>query len=133
MVTKDDLIFVRDFEYRKRQRERVLDRLREKVDVHSVQFDKILAQGGAERDRMAEHAAAVDEAERRFIREDIDDKARYLRIVEDITKLPPREMEIVQLRYQESHSWGWIRKHLHYERSQVFRIHARALKLLADM
>lgn len=132
MVTKDDLIFVRDFEYRKRQRERVLDRLREKVDVHSVQFDKILTQGGAERDRMAEHAAAVDEAERRFIREDIDDKARYLRIVEDITKLPPREMEIVQLRYLESHSWGWIRKHLHYSEREIFRIHKSALIHLSE-
>ena len=132
MVTKDDLIFVRDFEYRKRQRERVLDRLREKVDVHSVQFDKILTQGGAERDRMAEHAAAVDEAERRFIREDIDDKARYLRIVEDITKLPPREMEIIQLRYLESHSWGWIRKHLHYSEREIFRFHKSALIHLSE-
>ena len=66
MITNQDLEFVRNYSRRKRARDEILDRIRERVDVHSVQYDKILAKGGPERDRMAEHVAAIDEAERRF-------------------------------------------------------------------
>ena len=133
MTTKEDLQFVRQYEYLKRQRERELDRIREAVDVHSPQFDKILASGGPERDRMAEHAVRVDEALKRFNDATIVDHERYLRICADIYSLPPREMEVIRLRYQDGHSWKWIRRNLHYEKSQVYRIHARALRLLAEM
>ena len=131
MVTKEDLIFVRDFTFRKRERERVLDQLREKVDVHGIQYDKISVGGGDQHDRMAEHAAAVDALERRIQQETAEDNARYVRITEEILRLPPKEMEVIRLRYMEVHSWGWIRKHMHYERSQVFRIHASALAILS--
>ena len=132
MTTKEDLLFLRDFEFRQRQREREIEHLREKAGLHAVQYDKILTQGGAQRDAMAEHAAAVDEAERRYAKESLEDKARYLRIVDDIMRLPPREMEIIRLRYQEAHSWGWIRRRTHYEKSHLFRIHKHALDLLSE-
>lgn len=133
MTTKDDLLFVREYEYLKRQRERELDRIREAVGVHSPAFDKIMVTGGPERDRMAEHAVRVDEAVKKFNDAIIADRDRYLRICDDIYRLPPREMEIIRLRYQDGHSWKWIRRNLHYEKSQAYRIHARALRLLAEM
>ena len=131
MTTKDDLLFAREFAHRQRNRDRVLERLREAVDVHSVQFDKILASGGEERDKLAEHAARMDEAERRFTNETIEDKERYARICEDIGRLPPKEMEVVTMRYLERHSWSWIRRRLHYSEREIFRVHKRALEMLA--
>lgn len=133
MTTKEDLLLVRDYAYNQRQRDRELDRIREAVDVHSPQFDKIMTSGGPERDRMAEHVVRVDEALRRWATDSIDERERYLKICDDILRLPPKEMEVIRLRYQEAHSWGWIKRRMHYERSQVFRIHARALKLLSEM
>lgn len=133
MTTKDDLLFAREFAHRQRQRERVLERLREAVDVHSVQFDKILTAGGEERDRMAEHAARMDEAARRFVDETIEDGERYARICEDIGRLPAKEMEVIRLRYLEWHSWGWIRRRLHYSERQLLRIHNKGLARLAEM
>lgn len=133
MTTKEDLLFVRDYAYKQRQRDRELDRIREAVDVHSVQFDKIMTSGGEHHDRMAEHVVRVDEAIRRWTTDSIEERERYLKICDDILRLPPKEMEVIRLRYQDGHSWNWIRRRLHYERSQVFRIHARALKLLMEM
>ena len=133
MTTKEDLLFVREFAYRQQQRERILERIREAVDVHSPQFDKIMTSGGPERDRMAEHVVRVEEAEKRFIDESIEERERYLKICDDILHLPPKEMEVIRFRYQDGHSWNWIKRRMHYERSQVFRIHARALKLLTEM
>lgn len=133
MVTKEDLLFIRDFDKRERDRREMIARLRERVDVHSPQFDKIMTSGGPERDKMAEHAVRIDEAERSIVAESLEDRERYVRICREVLRLPAAELEVVRLRYQDGHSWGWIRKHLHYERSQVFRVHARALRILAEM
>ena len=131
MTTKDDLLFVREFAHRQRQRERILERIREAVDVHSPQFDKIMTSGGPERDRMAEHVVRVEEAEKRFIDETIEDSERYVRICHDIGQLPAKEMEVVRLRYLEWHTWSWIRRRLHYSEREIFRVHKHALEILA--
>lgn len=133
MVTKEDLIFLRDFGYLQRQRERELERIREAVYVHAVQYDRIMVGGGEERDRMAEHAVAVDELERKFNSETIVDKARYRAIAECILRLPPKEMEIIRLRYQEAHGWNWIRRKCHYSEREIYRIHKKALEDLEKM
>ena len=132
MVTRADLNFVKEFDRRERIRREMIDELRSRVDVHSPQFDKIMTAGGEERDKMAEYAAALDEMERNIAQESIEDRERYIRICREILRLPAAELEIIRLRYQEGHAWNWIRRRLHYERSTVFRIHARALKLLAE-
>ena len=131
MTTKDDLLFVREFAHRQRQRERILERIREAVDVHSPQFDKIMTSGGPERDRMAEHVVRVEEAEKRFVDETIEDSERYVRICHDIGQLPAKEMEVVRLRYLEWHTWSWIRRQLHYSEREIFRVHKHALEILA--
>ena len=131
MTTKDDLFFVREFAHRQRQRERILEQIREAVDVHSPQFDRILTQGGEHHDKMAEHMVRVDEAEKRFIDESIEDRERYVRICHDIGQLPAKEMEVVRLRYLEWHTWSWIRRRLHYSEREIFRIHKHALEILA--
>ena len=133
MVTKDDLIFVRDFSFRKRERERVLEQLREKVDVHAIQYDKVTVGGGEQHDRMAEHAAAIDALERRIQQETAEDNARYTRITEEILRLPGKEMQVIRLRYMEVHSWGWIRKHMHYSEREVFYIHRSAIRMLEGL
>lgn len=131
MTTKEDLLFVREFAHRQRQRERILEQIREAVDVHSPQFDRILTQGGEHHDKMAEHMVRVDEAEKRFIDESIEDRERYVRICHDIGQLPAKEMEVVRLRYLEWHTWSWIRRRLHYSEREIFRVHKHALEILA--
>ena len=133
MTTKDDLLFVREFAHRQRQRERILEQIREAVDVHSPQFDRILTQGGEHHDKMAEHMVRVDEAEKRFIDESIEDRERYVRICHDIGQLPAKEMEVVRLRYLEWHTWSWIRRRLHYSEREIFYIHNTALKFLESL
>ena len=133
MTTKEDLLFVREFAHRQRQRERILEQIREAVDVHSPQFDRILTQGGEHHDKMAEHMVRVDEAEKRFIDESIEDRERYVRICHDIGQLPAKEMEVVRLRYLEWHTWSWIRRRLHYSEREIFYIHSTALKFLESL
>ena len=133
MTTKDDLLFLRSFSARERDRRQALERIRERVDVHSPQFDKIMTAGGEERDRMAEYAAAIDEAERRMTMESAEDKARYARICADVYLLPAKELQVVKLRYIDCHSWGWIRRHTHYSEREVFYIHRNALKMLEGL
>ena len=131
MTTKEDLIFVREYAHRQRQRERVLEQIREAVDIHSPQFDKIMTSGGPERDKMAEHIVRVEEAEKQFINETIEDSERYVRVCHDIGKLPAKEMEIITLRYLALHTWSWIGRRLHYSEREIFRIHKRALEILS--
>lgn len=133
MTTKDDLLFLRSFSARERDRRQALERIRERVDVHSPQFDKIMTAGGEERDRMAEYAAAIDEAERRMTMESAEDKARYARVCADVYLLPAKELQVVKLRYIDCHSWGWIRRHTHYSEREVFYIHRNALKMLEGL
>lgn len=133
MTTKEDLAFAREFTKRQRNRDQVLERIREAVGVHSPQFDKIMAKGGEERDRMAEHVVRVDEAERRWVDETIEDRERYIRICHDIGQLPAKEMEVIRLRYLEWHSWGWIRRRLHYSEREIFYVHSSALKILESL
>lgn len=133
MTTKEDLLFLRSFSARERDRRQALERIRERVDVHSPQFDKIMTAGGEERDRMAEYAAAIDEAERSMTMESAEDKARYARICADVYLLPAKELQVVKLRYIDCHSWGWIRWHTHYSEREVFYIHRNALKMLEGL
>ena len=107
MITNQDLEFVRNYSKRKRARDEILDRIRERVDVHSVQYDKILAKGGPERDRMAEHVAAIDEAERRWTAETIEDDRRYFRVCEEIGRLPQPENDVLRYRYIDQHRCKW--------------------------
>ena len=132
MVTKADLLFVRDFVTKEKELRDQLEKLRERVDVHSVQYDKILAKGGEERDRFAEHAVRVDEMERRYADLYNEYRMRYLKILEEISKLPGNEMRVIRLRYQERHSWKWIRRTMHYSEREVFKIHGSALRHLAE-
>ena len=132
MITNQDLEFVRNYSRRKRARDEILDRIRERVDVHSVQYDKILAKGGPERDRMAEHVAEIDEAERRWTAETIEDDRRYIRICEEIGKLPQMEMDVLRYRYIDLHSWRWIARHLHYSERELFRMQRKALRRTED-
>ena len=132
MVTRADLNFVKEFDRRERIRREMIDELRSRVDVHSPQFDKIMTAGGEQHDKLAEYAAALDEMERNIAQESLEARERYIRICREILRLPAAELEIIRLRYQEGHAWNWIRRRLHYERSTVFRIHARALKLLSE-
>ena len=133
MITNQDLEFVRNYSKRKRARDEILDRIRERVDVHSVQYDKILAKGGEARDRFAEHAAAVDELERRY-RQDIEKyKAKYMELVNKIDKLPSDEMKLIKLRYQFAMPWRKVRQRMHYSEREVYNIHKRALEHLEEM
>ena len=132
MITNQDLEFVRNYSKRKRARDEILDRIRERVDVHSVQYDKILAKGGPERDRMAEHVAAIDEAERRWTAETIEDDRRYIRVCEEIGRLPQPENDVLRYRYIDLHSWRWIARRLHYSERELFRIQRRALRRTED-
>ena len=133
MITKSDLVFLREFAKREYDRRQTLERIRETVDVHSPQFDKIMASGGEERDRMAEYVVRIDEAERRMTMESAEDKARYARICAEIYMLPAKELQVVRMRYIECHSWGWIRRHTHYSEREVFYIHRNALKILEGL
>jgi len=131
MTTKEDLLFAREFAHRQRNRDRVLERIREAVDVKSPQFDKIMASGGEQHDRMAEHVVRMDEATRQWVDETIEDRERYVRICQDIGRLSSKEMEVITMRYLEWHSWGWIRRRLHYSEREIFRVHKHALAMLA--
>ena len=122
MITNQDLEFVRNYSKRKRARDEILDRIRERVDVHSVQYDKILAKGGPERDRMAEHVAAIDEAERRWTAETIEDDRRYIRICEEIGRLPQPENDVYWIpnmrpEFRHPSSIRCIRKRISLRRS----------------
>ena len=132
MITREDLEFVRGFAKRKKARDEMLDRIRERVDVHSVQYDKIMAKGGPERDRMAEHAAAIDEAERRWQEETIEEEQRFVRICEEIGRLPQPEMDVLRYRYIDMHSWRWICRYMHYSKTALFSIQKRALRRTKD-
>lgn len=133
MITKQDLLFVKDFYAHDREMRDQLEHLREKVDVHSVQYDKILAKGGEARDRFAEHASAVDELERRY-RQDIEKyKAKYMELVNKIDKLPSDEMKLIKLRYQFAMPWRKVRQRMHYSEREVYNIHKRALEHLEEM
>lgn len=130
-MTKDDLLFVRQFYHKEYEMREQLKHLREKVDVHSVQYDKILADGGEERDRMAEHAVAVDELEKKYCSDINKFRELYMRLVRELEDLPPEEMKMIRLRYQLGLSWKKVRQQMHYSKPQMFRIHDRALKRLA--
>lgn len=132
MITREDLEFVRGFAKRKKARDEMLDRIRERVDVHSVQYDKIMAKGGPERDRMAEHVVAIDEAERRWQEETIEEGQMFLKICEEIGRLPQPEMDVIRFRYIDLHSWRWISRHLHYSERELFRIQRKALRRTDD-
>lgn len=126
-MTRDDLIFVRQFYAKEYEMREQLKHLREKVDVHSVQYDKILAEGGEQRDRMAEHAAAVDELEQKYCSDINRFRELYMRLVRELEDLPPEEMKLIRLRYQLGLSWKKVRQQMHYSRPQMFRIHDRAV------
>ena len=133
MITKQDLLFLKDFYAHDREMRDQLEHLRERVDVHSVQYDKILAKGGEHRDRFAEHAAAVDELERRYA-EDIEKfKAKYMELVNKIDKLPSEEMKLIKLRYQFAMPWRKVRQRMHYSEREIYNIHKRALEHLEAM
>lgn len=129
-MTKDDLVFVRQFHQKEYEMREQLKHLREKVDVHSVQYDKILTDGGEQRDRMAEHAAAVDELEQKYCRDIYKFRELYMRLVRELEDLPPDEMKLIRLRYQLGMSWKKVRQQMHYSRPQMFRIHDRAVARL---
>ena len=129
-MTRDDLIFVRQFYAKEYEMREQLKHLREKVDVHSVQYDKILADGGEQRDRMAEHAAAVDELEQKYCSDINRFRELYMRLVRELEDLPPDEMKLIRLRYQLGMSWKKVRQQMHYSRPQMFRIHDRAVARL---
>lgn len=127
MITKEDLIFVRDFYKKDKEMRDQLEHLREKVDVHSVQYDKILAKGGEHHDRFAEHAAAVDELEHRYASDIEKFKEKYMKLAAAIEYLPPDEMQLVKLRYQFGYSWKKVRQQMHYSEAQIFRVHKSAI------
>ena len=132
MITKEDLEFVRSYAKRRKRLDDELDRIRDRVSVHSVRYDKIMAKGGPERDRMAEHAAAIDEAERRWIENNIEEDKRYFRICEEIRNLPEPEHSVLSYRYIEMHSWKWICRNMHYSKTALFSIQKRALRRWED-
>lgn len=131
-ITKADLIFYRDFAKREALLRSQIQRQRSRVDLHSVQYDKVVTKGGEQRDRMAEHAAIIDELEREYVELTEAHVERYARIMREIKKLPATEMQIILLRYQRSLPWSKIRREMHYSQSQLFYLHNRALKLLSD-
>ena len=131
-ITKCDLIFYRDFAKKEALLRSQIERQRNKVDLHSVQYDRVVTKGGPERDKMAEHAAVIDELEREYIKLTEEHVERYRRIMDEIKKLPATEMQIILLRYQRSLPWSKIRREMHYSQSQLFYIHNRALKMLSE-
>lgn len=54
-----------------------------------------------------------------------------LAIETDLEGLKPAERQVLRLRYIDGLSWTQVCLRAHYSRTQVFRIHAAALKRLA--
>lgn len=131
-ITKGDLLFYRDYAKREALLRSQIERQRNRVDLHSVQYDKVITKGGPERDLMAEHAAIIDELEREYIKLTEEHMERYQRIMKAIKDLPATEMQIILLRYQRALPWSKIRREMHYSQSQLFYIHNRALTMLSE-
>ena len=128
MVTREDLDFIREYHRKTTAMRNQMKRLREMAGVHSVQMDSV--RGGPERDRMAEHAARIDDLERKYNDLLNEYYEKSLRIIDEISALPPVEMEVIRLRYQEDHSWRWIIRQMHYSDRMVYRYHELALQHL---
>ena len=87
--------------------------------------DAIQGSGG---DRMADTVARIADAENRLpavvgeIREQLNSILTAIEAVPDET-----QRTVLTLRYVEGLDWISIQEHMHYERTQIFVIHGRAL------
>jgi len=87
--------------------------------------DAIQGSGG---DRMADTVARIADAESRIsaivgeIREQLNSILTAIEAVPDET-----QRTVLTLRYVEGLDWISIQEHMHYERTQIFVIHGRAL------
>ena len=125
-AAKDFLRRYRMLVIRKASLEREIIALRDSLTGITAPIkDAIQGSGG---DRMANTVARIADAESRIsaivgeIREQLNSILTAIEAVPDET-----QRTVLTLRYVEGLDWISIQEHMHYERTQIFVIHGRAL------
>ena len=126
MVSKRDLQNLRELKRRQKTVEERILHLRSSVLRTSPNLDG-LPHGGAYKDAMAEYVAKLDQLQWDMIKIETRLNEEIIRIEDEIRKLPPQQCAVVWMRYAEEKSWGKIANELHYDRTWVFRLHAKAI------
>ena len=126
MVTRDDLVFLRDSKQREEELTDQMELLRQRINdpipemIRSREFCE----------RIEELNAGMEETGRRLADTLEQDRIRKQRILEEIASLPQDEAKLLRMRYLDKRSWQRIARDLCYSLSSVFNIHRRALQRL---
>lgn len=129
MVTKDDLEFIRECDFKKAMILEYVKDVLTKLDCESSRryvskeaFDKV-----------REHSDRIIEQFECYAADMIkENEARKQRILKEISALPSVELDVIRMRYQKGWNWQRIVEEMHYSDTNVFRIHRRALERLAE-
>lgn len=84
------------------------------------------------KDRMGEIVAKIVDVQDQINELTVKAYEQAMAIENAILALPNRERYLIRLRYIECLSWYEIMDEMHYSWKQVHRIHAEALRLLAE-
>lgn len=115
--------------YRQESLIRAINALRERQTDCTVKLTAVQVSGGGfVRDRMAEEVVRVMELEEQVVESERRAAAALAEILKAIDALVDETQKaVLTLRYVEGLSWQSIQERMHYEETQIFVIHGRAL------
>jgi DNA-directed RNA polymerase specialized sigma subunit len=116
----------------KKLEEKLLELETEAKRVTTV-YTKTKSSGkGSSKDRLGEIVAKIVDVQDQINELTVKAYEQAMAIEKAIIALPNRERYLIRLRYIDSLSWYEIMDEMHYSWKQVHRIHAEALRLLAE-
>jgi len=123
-LTIDDLKNVRRQKLRVESLKEQIERLRSRAEYTQQQLGDC-GRSDPTRDRLAEHAAELDELERELTGEMIALEKQLLFVDAELAKLPENQEKVLRLRHVEGLSWRKIAEKVKYCERQCKRISNR--------
>lgn len=120
-LTIDDLKNVRRQKLRVEALQERIERLRSRAEYTQRQLGEC-GRGDPMRDRLAEHAAELDELERELTGEMIALEKQLVVVDAELAKLPENQEKVLRLRYFEGLSWKKVANRIGYCERQCIRL-----------
>lgn len=128
-MTKEDLAFIAECDAKKNEMQLVLENTK-KAFKRSFLADSRHIRTKEYLRRETKLNAEIENIDRICADSFKKDAERKRKILAKISELPPDERKVIEMRYRDGKDWIYIELEMNYSRSNVFRIHDRALKHL---
>ena len=128
-ITKNDLIFLREYKQKMDGLHRAIADLRATVTDTSVHLSD-MPRSGQYHDAFAEFVAKKEAIEIRLMQVEAEYMEKYAEVEEGITVLPNAQQTVIRMRYEKGMSWREISRKSHYAKSYCKTLHHKALERL---